>query len=121
MPERPRLTNLRPRLNAAPLRVQTQDMTTEAGRTEAAPWRSWYTTRRWRRLRWECLSRDEFTCQRCGRLEGDTSKLVADHKAPHRGDPDLFWGLHRLQTLCAPCHSGAKQREERRAGPRGAV
>jgi len=75
-------------------------------------WRKWYRTARWKKLRWATLLRDRFTCQRCGRIEGDTSKLVADHETPHRGDERLFWE-GRLTTLCAPCHSGAKQREER--------
>lgn len=78
------------------------------------PWRKWYKTARWRTLRWSVLVRDCFTCQRCGTIEGDTSKLVADHRKPHRGDAALFWDERNLETLCASCHSGAKQREEAR-------
>jgi 5-methylcytosine-specific restriction endonuclease McrA len=89
-------------------------MTSDLGRMEAAPWRAWYKTRDWKHLRWECLSRDGFRCQGCRRLVADTSQLVADHKTPHRGNPELFWTLAGLQTLCKPCHDGAKQREERR-------
>jgi 5-methylcytosine-specific restriction endonuclease McrA len=37
---------------------------------------------------------------------------VADHKVPHRGDAELFW-KGELQSLCAHCHSSAKQREEK--------
>lgn len=84
---------------------------------DAQPWRKWYHTARWKALRWSVLLRDGFTCQRCGDLvrDGDTSKLVADHREPHRGDEALFWDENNLQTLCSPCHSGAKQREENRA------
>jgi 5-methylcytosine-specific restriction protein A len=78
------------------------------------PWRRWYKTARWQSLRWEVLTRDLFTCQRCGKLAGDTSKLVADHRKPHRGLVALFWDITNLWTLCAPCHSSAKQREEAR-------
>ena len=86
----------------------------------AEPWRLWYKLARWKRLRLDIFERDLFTCQRttCGRLIGDTSKLVADHILPHRGDPDLFWSKANLQTLCKPCHDGAKQAEERRR-PKG--
>ena len=77
-------------------------------------WRKWYNTTRWRKLRWAVLVRDAFTCRMCGRLEGRTSQLVADHKMPHRGDERLFWDEAGLQTLCKPCHDGAKQRAERR-------
>lgn len=81
----------------------------------AEPWRAWYSLARWRRLRWDVLTRDLFTCQRpsCRRLVGDTAQLVADHIRPHRGDPDLFWSDTNLQTLCKPCHDSAKQAEER--------
>ena len=82
----------------------------------AEPWRPWYSLARWRRLRWAVLTRDLFTCRRCRRIEADTSKLVADHIEPHRGDPDLFWSDANLQALCSTCHSGAKQAEERRGG-----
>lgn len=110
-----RLSNLRPRLRPAPSsRLQPADQTRDQKRLAESPWRAWYTSRRWRKLRWKCLVRDGFTCQRCGRLTADTSQLVADHKVPHRGDPDLFWDLGNLAAMCAPCHNSAKQREERR-------
>lgn len=77
------------------------------------PWKAWYKTARWQALRWSCLIRDGFTCRKCGRLEGNSSKLVADHIKPHRGNPDLFWDPDNIQTLCAePCHSSIKQAEE---------
>lgn len=62
----------------------------------------------------DVLLRDRFTCRKCGKLETDTSKLVADHVVPHRNDPRLFWD-GELQCLCRTCHSGAKQREEQSA------
>lgn len=79
-------------------------------------WRAWYKTARWQKLRWEVLTRDRFTCQwaGCGRIVVDSSKLVADHREPHRGDEALFWDRDNLWALCEACHSGAKQAEERR-------
>jgi len=81
----------------------------------AEPWRAWYKTVRWRRLRWAILVRDLFTCQmpECGRLIANASDLVADHIKPHRGNETLFWDETNLQTLCRWCHSGPKQAEER--------
>lgn len=75
------------------------------------PWQQWYRTARWQRLRMEVLTRDLFTCQRCRRIEADTSQLVCDHVEPHRGDSDKFW-TGPFQTLCKPCHDREKQREE---------
>jgi 5-methylcytosine-specific restriction enzyme A len=74
--------------------------------------RAWYKTQKWRRLRWQVLVRDLFTCQMCRTVEPKTSQLVADHKVPHRGDEGLFWDEGNLWCLCKPCHDGAKQKEE---------
>ncbi|MCG5483671.1 MAG: HNH endonuclease [Sinorhizobium meliloti] len=78
-------------------------------------WRSWYKTARWQKLRMKVLIRDLFTCQMvgCGKVEGDTSQLVADHKIQHQGDEALFWDESNLQCLCKPCHDKLKQQEER--------
>lgn len=78
------------------------------------PWRKWYKTARWQKLRMAVLARDLFTCQwpGCGRIEADTSLLVADHRRPHRGDERKFWDERNLQCLCKPCHDGPKARAE---------
>lgn len=41
---------------------------------------------------------------------------VVDHRIPHRGDKTLFWDKTNWQSLCTPCHSGEKQREENGLG-----
>lgn len=84
-------------------------------RDATQPWRAWYKTARWQKLRWSVLVRDLFTCQRpqCHRIEPNTSLLVADHKVAHRGDERLFWDETNLQCICKSCHDGDKQREER--------
>jgi 5-methylcytosine-specific restriction endonuclease McrA len=70
---------------------------------------------RWRALRQTIFLRDLYTCRMCGRLEGNTSLLVCDHKQPHRGSETLFWSPKNLQTLCAsPCHNSLKQRQDKR-------
>ncbi len=88
----------------------------EAQRAVFSPWRAWYKTARWQKLRWSVLVRDLFTCQRpgCGYSTSETAQLVADHRTPHRGDERLFWDADNLQCLCKPCHDRHKQREERR-------
>lgn len=79
-----------------------------------SPWHGWYNTSRWRRLRLTVFQRDMFTCQMpaCGRLEGNTSLLVCDHRVAHRGDATLFWDDANLQTLCKSCHDSVKQKSE---------
>jgi 5-methylcytosine-specific restriction endonuclease McrA len=76
------------------------------------PWKAWYKTARWQKLRYAILLRDLFTCAKCGRIEGNTSLLVADHIKPHRGDVRLFWDETNLQCLCKSCHDTWKQAAE---------
>lgn len=82
-----------------------------AERKRTEHWQVWYTYSRWRKLRWSVLTRDCFTCVKCGRTEADPSRLVCDHLRPHRGDPKAFWS-GPFQTLCQPCHDAVKQAEE---------
>ena len=80
------------------------------------PWKAWYKTARWRRLREQVLIRDAYTCKACHRVLGGKSpepdSPVVDHIRPHRGDERLFWVKTNLQALCAGCHNGHKQRLE---------
>lgn len=85
------------------VRYQTQD------------WRKWYNTKPWAKLRWQVLLEAAFTCAMCGKVEAETSQLVADHKDPHRGDAAKFWDRANLQCLCKRCHDSDKQRHERAA------
>jgi 5-methylcytosine-specific restriction endonuclease McrA len=108
-----RLKALKPRLSAAPSRLHraTDERSLDRRRLADTATRKLHKTARWQALRWSVLVRDQFTCQICKRLEGDTSKLVCDHIEPHRGDVEKFWS-GPFQTLCKPCHDGQKQREE---------
>ncbi len=107
-----RLTRLPPRLSALPPRLASFTVAGASGAAKAAPWKAWYGTKRWRRLRWQVLLEAMFTCAKCGRVEAQSRLLVADHVRPHRGDEALFWDRANLQCLCKPCHDSAKQREE---------
>jgi len=80
------------------------------------PWRKWYNSKRWKDLRWTVLLRDMFKCQRCGRLEANSSQLVANHKRPHHGNERLFWSIDNIETACKPCHDSVIQREEKGRG-----
>lgn len=110
---------LAPRFRSLPPRFGSAVPVTRQGRDrerDQREWRKWYKTARWQRLRMTVLVRDLFTCQwpGCGRIEADTSKLVADHREPHRGDEAMFWDADNLQCLCKPCHDSRKQRAENR-------
>lgn len=68
--------------------------------------------RQWERERLAFLRINRF-CRRCGK-----PATTVDHIIPHKGDKRLFWDRSNWQPLCTPCHSSAKQSEERRAAKR---
>ncbi len=67
---------------------------------------------RWRKARASFL-REHPLCAMCLADGLTVAATVVDHINPHRGDQSLFWDNSNWQPLCASCHSGAKQREER--------
>lgn len=105
---KPVVGRLAPRLGGPPANPTDRSRQRE----QAAPWRKWYKLARWRTLRLEVFLRDRYTCHMCDAIEAQTSRLVCDHVRPHRGDERRFWDILNLQTLCKPCHDGAKQRAE---------
>ncbi|NPD14470.1 HNH endonuclease [Xinfangfangia sp. D13-10-4-6] len=64
----------------------------------------------WRKVRDAHLERHP-RCRICGEDEGS---LEVDHIKPRRVAPERRLDPTNLQTLCKPCHSRLKQREERR-------
>ena len=110
-----KLNSLQPsigRLSSVVALATRQDQTRDRQRYSASPWRRWYGLKRWKDLRWSVLTDAMFQCVRCGRVDGNTSNLVADHKIPHRGREVMFWDVNNLQCLCKECHDSVKQREE---------
>jgi 5-methylcytosine-specific restriction endonuclease McrA len=55
----------------------------------------------------------------CTRRGIVTPANVVDHKRPHRGDEELFFDPDNLDSLCKPCHDGAKQEMEKSGTLRG--
>jgi 5-methylcytosine-specific restriction endonuclease McrA len=85
-------------------------------RDETQPWRAWYKTARWQKLKQMIHVRDMYVCQRTGVLcvgkyPADNSP-VANHKVPHRGDPKLFWDPDNVETIAKSVHDSEVQREE---------
>jgi hypothetical protein len=67
------------------------------------PWRSWYSTARWKKIRSHQL-REHPLCQWClqqGRVRPAT---IADHIESHGGDYAEFI-VGKLQSLCVECHN----------------
>jgi len=106
---RSRVDMLRPRIGFGGEKAWSRD------RERRQHGRRWYHSARWKKLRMDVLVRDLFTCQECGKIEVDTSQLVADHIEAHRGDERLFWNEANLRCLCASCHNSTKQKLDRRS------
>lgn len=62
-----------------------------------------------RRLRFTVLSRDEFTCQYCGRKPPEV-RLEIDHIIPWSKGGKTEQG--NLRTACEDCNSGKRDRTE---------
>lgn len=52
-------------------------------------------------------------CKYCMARGWVMAATVVDHVVPHRGNSHLFFN-GELQSLCASCHSSAKQQEDLR-------
>lgn len=84
----------------------------------AAIYKHLYNTKRWYRLRHHQLVKQPL-CEDCTSRGKTTAATIADHKRPHRGDEVLFFDPLNLQSLCKPCHDGAKQQFEKSGTVRG--
>jgi 5-methylcytosine-specific restriction protein A len=83
----------------------------DADRDKNKPSRSWYKSARWRDLRDAQLA-GEPLCRMCLEVGRVTAATVCDHVTPHEENEAAFWA-GPFQSLCAPCHSSTKQRDER--------
>jgi len=83
---------------------------------QSKPWKAWYNTARWQRLRQEVLIRDAYTCQRtfrvCSGRPGEPDSPVVNHIRPHRGNEALFWDPANLETVTKQVHDSLIQAEE---------
>lgn len=77
-----------------------------------------YNDRRWRKVRAAHLL-DNPLCVMCQQAGRTVPATVVDHIKPHRGDPELFWDLDNLQSICKAHHDGAKQSQDRTGRVRG--
>lgn len=110
-----RLTSLPPRFSSLAPRIGALSRGAKRDRS-AAPWRSWYSTKRWSELRLKVLERDGYICQRsgvvCSGVSPEPNSPVVNHRIPHRGDPALFWDETNLETVTKQVHDTIIQAEE---------
>ncbi|AGH31329.1 hypothetical protein TVVG_00035 [Tetraselmis viridis virus SI1] len=88
-------------------RREDQNRAHDARRRAQKPWRKWYSTTRWRRLRRAQLRRQPY-CVICRAQGKSRFATVADHVKAHRGDPHLFW-FGELRSVCEEHHNRDSQ------------
>ena len=68
-----------------------------------------YGSTQWRKLRKECLERDNFECQLCkadGRLAMQSDSILEiDHIKELEFYPEYTLDIDNLRTLCKDCHN----------------
>lgn len=78
---------------------------------EAQEYHRWYKLACWEaRRRWQLAQNP--LCEICAQRGMTVPANVADHVTPHKGNWMSFM-QGDLQSLCASCHSGEKQAQER--------
>lgn len=112
---KPRLGGLSHRMGASPADEKERSRQRDASND----WRAWYKTARWQRLKERVHIRDLYTCQRTGVLVigkyPAPNSAVANHKIPHRGDPELFWDEDNIETVSKAYHDREIQKAEQSA------
>jgi hypothetical protein len=87
---------------------------------EAQTYRTLYSTKHWKTLRRQALTRDEYRCQHSGcgaHLQAGRDhprSAVVHHLKPHKGNLELSLDLDNLQSVCWTCHSWDIQSAEAR-------
>jgi 5-methylcytosine-specific restriction enzyme A len=73
-------------------------------------WHKWYKRACWLKAAAHQLRIEPF-CRICKARGEATVATVVDHVVPHKGNWNSF-RLGPLQSLCKPCHDGAKRFED---------
>ena len=73
------------------------------------PGEQWYDSRRWKDLRMRVIRATPF-CVVCAVDGIRTLATDVDHIVKHDGDPQRFWNIDNLQSLCHGCHAAKTAR-----------
>lgn len=84
----------------------------DARRKQEQPWRKWYHTARWKKLRLVQLGAFPL-CAACLAKGIVTEATVVHHMERHRGDAQRFWD-GPFESVCETCHNRDKQQAEAR-------
>lgn len=72
-----------------------------------------YSTREWRSVRWQVISKSNGKCSVCGRTAKDDGVIIhVDHIKPRSKFPELELEITNLQLLCADCNLGKSNKTQ---------
>jgi len=75
--------------------------------------KDFYSSLKWRELRYIALSNSGGTCSLCGATQKDGVQLHVDHIKPRSKYPELEHDLDNLQILCQDCKLGKSNFDEK--------
>lgn len=103
------------RANNARLAARARYLASQEGITEPEepePGDAFYTSQRWRKLRYEFLKGCAGACEACGRSRQSHGVVLhVDHIKPRSKYPDLALEVTNLQALCEDCNLGKGNRD----------
>jgi len=68
--------------------------------------KDFYSSKKWREVRYIVLQQSNGTCELCGARASDGVQLHVDHIKPRSKFPELQFNLDNLQVLCDDCNLG---------------
>jgi hypothetical protein len=71
-----------------------------------------YSSKKWRELRYIALKQTGGTCSLCGAKSSDGIQLHVDHIKPRSRFPQYQFDLNNLQVLCEDCNLGKSNYDE---------
>jgi 5-methylcytosine-specific restriction enzyme A len=102
-----------------PLDRRIRNREYDARRRQDKPWRAWYATTRWQRIRTHQLTQHPL-CERCLSRNLVVPATIVHHVDKHEGDEVKFWN-GPLASSCKPCHDSDEQRLERGGLPKQTI
>src|SRR5690606_30267844 len=68
--------------------------------------KNFFKSQHWRHIRLQALSKNDGSCEACGKRVADGAQLHVDHILPRSIYPEFALTLNNLQILCKECNFG---------------
>lgn len=82
------------------------------------PYRMFYYSNEWRRIRFQAIAQYGRKCMACGEIKG---RIHVDHIIPRSVDRSLELDFNNLQILCESCNLGKSNLDQTDFRPKNAI